>query len=494
MLDERSASWKLLVPGHRRERLLVVGLDPGGVAGLARWWGNVVWVPASREASGSLESLGSGADEHLARVHTCSSINGNETQYDAAVVASWPRSEQPDVARIASLLAPDGVLVSLGFAGSALTLADLKRRGFNDVQCYAALPAGRPRLFFSTASRAMRSKGLSFHVPGSRRARWLVRASRHLSASGLRRHLHRGAVLIASRDRDPHPHTDLARWLSQQLGHPLHDLVIYAGSESPARKLTALAVADDGHDDVVVKLADTTAAAAALRRESEALTALAHTPVGPHLPRLLLERAWRDSAVQVQHCVPSDSLRQVPRLNERLMRLLVELSHTGRAEVPARATAAWQRIEECVRNGGGDKVPPAVARCAQQMACPEVAGQHVVCHRTHGDFAPWNIKWHGDRLFVVDWEASEPSGLALSDACHFIYRRASLVGPWPGGPAMLRMLRTTCEKLARRAELPAAGVEAALRLWMLDEYLSQPSAHILELVNAAAGGQQWPDA
>jgi len=481
MLDERSASWKLLVPGRRRDRLLVLGLDAGGVAGLARWWQQVR----------SLDAPDGGPDEHLARIHISSSVNGTEAEYDAAVIANWPHGEHADVARIASLLAPDGVLVCLGFAGSQLTAPELRRCGLSHVRSYAALPASRPRLFFSTASPAMRSKGLSFHTPGSRRARWLVRASRRLSAFGLRQHLQRGAVLIAGRDTDPDTRNDLAHWLSQQLGRPLRDLVVYAGSESPARKLTALAVADDGHDDVVAKLADTTAATEAVLRESEALAALADTPVGLHLPGLLLEGTWRDCAVQVQGCVPSDALRQVSKLNGALMQFLVELSHVGRATMPVRATAAWQRIDTYLRNGSGDAAPPAVARCARRMTAPEAAEQPVVCHRTHGDFASWNIKWQGDHPFVIDWEESRPAGLALSDTCHFAYRQASLVGPWPGGRAMLRTLQTTCDELARRADLPPAGVETALHLWMLDEYISRPSAHVISVLDAAIGEQQW---
>jgi len=494
MLDERSASWKLLLPGHRRERLLVVGLDAGGVAGLARWWREVVWVPPSPEAARAFESSGCDAREYVAHVRTVTRLDGNGADYDTIALGAWPNGERPDSAHITSLLAPDGALVSLGFAGSRLTPAEIRRIGLNGIRSYAALPASQPRLYFSTASRVMRSRGLTFHVPGSRRARRRVWASRHLSTLGLRRHLHHGAVLIAGRNTDEHARDDLTRWLSHELARPLRDLVIYAGSDSPVRKLTALAVADDARDDVVAKLADTQAAAAAVRREAEALTALAGTRAAPYVPGLLLEGAWRDCTVQVQRCIPLDVLRQVPKLNAALVRFLVELSHIGRTAMPAHKTAAWQRIERYLQNAGGGTVPAPVVRCAEQIARPEIAERHVVCHRTHGDFVPWNVRWHSGQPFLIDWEESEPSGLALSDACRFAYRQAALVGPWPGGPAMLRTLQTTCNELARRAGLPSAGIEAALRLWLLDEHVARTSAHIIEVLDAATGEQPWPAA
>ena len=145
MLDERSASWKLLLPGHRRERLLVVGLDAGGVAGLARWWREVVWVPPSPEAARAFESSGCDAREYVAHVRTVTRLDGNGADYDTIALGAWPNGERPDSAHITSLLAPDGALVSLGFAGSRLTPAEIRRIGLNGIRSYAALPASQPR-------------------------------------------------------------------------------------------------------------------------------------------------------------------------------------------------------------------------------------------------------------------------------------------------------------------------------------------------------------
>ena len=259
MLDERSASWKLLLPDGPRDRVLAVGLDAGGVVGLARTWRDVVWVPPSPEAVRDLEAADDDTAPYLANVRITNDLSGNGVQYDAVVVARPPRAMQRGASNLAGLCSDRGVLVSLGFAGSALTPSRLRRAGLRHVQCHAVLPADRPRVFFPTASRALRSRALAFHAPATRPRQWLLRASAALSDIGVRGHLHHGAVLVAGRASQSHNDVALAKWLSQALDLPVSGLVVYAGSESSRRKMTVLAVADGDRHDVVAKLADSTA-------------------------------------------------------------------------------------------------------------------------------------------------------------------------------------------------------------------------------------------
>jgi len=49
--------------------------------------------------------------------------------------------------------------------------------------------------------------------------------------------------------------------------------------------------------------------------------------------------------------------------------------------------------------------------------------------RTHGDFAPWNIlKQRGGDLTLIDWEFSEPDGVAGVDLVHYLLVTKQLLG------------------------------------------------------------------
>lgn len=71
----------------------------------------------------------------------------------------------------------------------------------------------------------------------------------------------------------------------------------------------------------------------------------------------------------------------------------------------------------------GDKVEPVLTEDIYRVYCElsadrrEENGQMLAL--SHGDFAPWNIRRHGDRYMVFDWEscAYRPVG---HDAMHFL--------------------------------------------------------------------------
>ena len=54
----------------------------------------------------------------------------------------------------------------------------------------------------------------------------------------------------------------------------------------------------------------------------------------------------------------------------------------------------------------------------------------VPCSLCHGDFAPWNFRCHDRKLQIYDWEdAAENMPIGI-DLFHFMFRQASLLGPW----------------------------------------------------------------
>ncbi len=69
----------------------------------------------------------------------------------------------------------------------------------------------------------------------------------------------------------------------------------------------------------------------------------------------------------------------------------------------------------------------AVTRALAQMDDP--SGLPAV--RIHGDFAAWNIKLQNGAAALLDWEDSQPRGLPLLDAFHFVHIARCLFGKRP---------------------------------------------------------------
>src|SRR6185295_11179536 len=51
--------------------------------------------------------------------------------------------------------------------------------------------------------------------------------------------------------------------------------------------------------------------------------------------------------------------------------------------------------------------------------CAYLAGWSGPFVVAHGDFAPWNIRLDGERIFVIDWEHARAGSNPLGDALHF---------------------------------------------------------------------------
>ena len=107
----------------------------------------------------------------------------------------------------------------------------------------------------------------------------------------------------------------------------------------------------------------------------------------------------------------------------------------------------------------------------------------VFFHRTHGDFVPWNIRMKNGELYVFDWEDSLPKGLPFTDAFHFIYLQASLVGPWPGAKTIWPLLQKKSHQLYKLAGYSPSVYQIVFATWMIQEYFRRSHPHILELMS-----------
>lgn len=469
----------MLLPFKPQDKILAVGLDAGSIAGLARTWRRVDCFCSKQ----IIDSAKTAFPELAERINPLLFLNRCRKKYDAVILKS---GKVAGSTKIANLLAHNGLLVLVGHRGASEYKPD-----FEFSRHYAAVPPDNPRIIFPSETRFLRSKGLSFHSPGSRSAWWKLCLVRWLSAVGIKASLAKCGVTIMSHKRSLIEQSEIARWLSIKLAWPISDLVLYVGSDSIRRKITALAVTEKGGEDVVVKIADSAAGAEAIRQESEALHALKSTFLSSQVPELLFEDKWNGYVIQGQSSLSEGSRSQGSCLTNVHFTFLADLSTLDRKFVSFRSTQFFQNLDRKLENIPADSLLPSVTRSWYEILKKDFADRKVLCHRIHGDFAPWNIREQEGRLFVYDWEDSLSEGLALTDALRFVYRQADLVGPWPGSATMLEKLRevgTRC--FSEIGCVEREDYEKYLLAWLVKEYADNRSDRVAKMIEHAASEMQ----
>ncbi|WCO68556.1 hypothetical protein PO878_07420 [Iamia majanohamensis] len=294
------------------------------------------------------------------------------------------RSDATALDAVAALLAPDG-----GPAGPT-------RR-------YAVLPSpSRPRYLVPTAGRA----GAGAHLrPGTgRRAaatRWAVRGALRLGAGRLLP----GAVAVA--DGTPGA-PGLRRHLGTLVGRDEVEVAIALGGPRPNRKPVLQVLASDGRTLAWAKLGVDDHTDALVAHEADALARRPDPPVAT--PEVLASGTWQGHPLLV--LAHMDLVETTGPLDLTVAALAAVAGPASRAP----ATGAWW---EALRARAAAGVDPDGAVAARLDALgARLDGRTWPFGRWHGDLAPWNAAWDGDRLLVWDWERSEaPVPLGL-DAVH----------------------------------------------------------------------------
>ena len=452
-IDERQASWKVLLPVKPESKLLAIGVDEGILCSL-------------RRSFGCVDTLSSEGRRYDIIVLDCRSINRSNLRV-------------PD-----SCAGIETVIVCIN--ADRQIKKKLKASGYCYVSHYAGLPAAKPRVYIPLNTGRLRTKGLSFHSPGSLKARSNLLIAKTLSRLGFKFHLTRNTVSIFFASEKISGGNNLTDWISEKVGYGVSDLVVYAGSESERRKITALAVAENGGEDVVVKIADSAAGAEAIRQESDVLRDIGKTTLKGYVPKLISEGFYEKYYIQIQETLSSGGC-QISSLTDMHLDFLSELSKVGRRTYLLKETSAWQKIKCQIQDIDIDDLPIEVANVANYILSDKIANMEICCHRIHGDFAPWNIRIKKNKLFVFDWEDSIENGLIVTDIFHFIVRQAMLVGPWPGTEKIAKSIQENCSEVAKRAHFPfKQNYLVALNVCLLQEYFKEPSYKLEQILKYLA--------
>ena len=442
--DERSISWKVLLPVAEESRMLAMGLTPEELAGLSRSYRHIDVLPGKQK-------------------------------YDIVVIGE-EIVDAVQIRRCLSCLSDGG---TLAVVGPGYARCQVRRSGLACAGEYAALPSKQPRLFVPLASRKTREAGLSFHSPGSLRSKLWLRVAKSLSSAGVAAHLCRDTVSIWTASGRPSNAPSIRRWISEKAGWDVDEIVVYAGSDSPNRKITVLAMSSDCSRKIIARIADTDLARVAIMQESAALRVLAQSPLAGSVPALTAEGKCGSYFIQLQSCLPKVH-GQCRTLSNAHIDFLSALSRIGRERVPLHKIAAWSVVSKIANSPKPRELPGAIRHAISSLISIGAAERIVDCHMTHGDFAPWNVTCQNNSLFVYDWEDSNLAGFPFHDVFHFIYRQASLVGPWPGPAAILKMMRDAAASLARTEDI-RCDVGLSLAVWCIREYCSKPDHRLVDL-------------
>lgn len=471
MIDERNTTWKVLLPHHQNSRTLALGLQASQLISLARTWTRI-------DHNTSLDTLEpNDIPTQLSNrlVKLTKGIPQLKRSYDLIILGKLSLVEHDEFAKAhTSLLKADSVLIFTDTCPTALHFKDYI------ISEYGVLPPEIPRIFYPISNCNTRNKGLHFHTPGTLHARVAIRLATMLSNIGFTRHLKTNCITIITKGKIEKS-AYLLDWLSEQLQLVVNDIILYCGSNSIQRKVTGLILLEN-HPDLVVKIADTEEGKNAILSESIALQNISNsTMCNTYVPKLLLEKEWNGYLVQIQSCLPRDNKSQSTELTEQHFSCLSSLTKLDSSLLQFSQTTYFRQIKQYCEQKE-IKVPKEIERIIKKLFSSNFQKRTFLCHRVHGDFAPWNIALQANKLLLWDWEDSISDGLVFTDIFHFIIRQAILLGPWHGAKTIIQDINTACLTLKKRATLPEdVNIDLSLQIWLTLEYLRNPHPKLLEI-------------
>ena len=478
-VDERLASWKILLPIQTNSKTLIIGGTLGIVKSLSRSLKIIYWLQTENSFPGFLENL----PDNVSIIHDTNQI---KTLFDIIVVADASFKLSVIKTFRKQCLKENGALVLVGL--------DENLKGWGSRWCVtlnyehylflSALPAHTPRLFFPISPPKFCLAALSFHIPGSKKVRIGLNVLKFLFSCGVSTPLKRRGVIIYSNTKMAEMKGTLASFLSEKMSLNVQNVAIYCGSSSKRRKITLLIECTVANKSslFVVKVADTSDGADAIHRESRALHHLKKFKVDFFYPSIFLEDEWNNYFIQVQEAFNPNLSHAGCSLSDEHLKVLTFFANMNRKFMPISCTKEWQEINEALNRN--PTIFPKELITFWDHYKQNVIEQDKVeipVHLVHGDFTSWNMRLKNGRLAIFDWEDCLQEGVPFFDLFRFIYRQASLIGPWPGGKKIYNLLVEKLDFLTKMANYESTLWKTIFPLLLMYEYMQRPHKHITEL-------------
>lgn len=231
---------------------------------------------------------------------------------------------------------------------------------------------------------------------------------------------------------------------------PRHDMpfrgrlnaAIQIGTPGPYQKASILLLSEQGEAVALAKIALVPSADHAVATEAGWLRALAgYDQLADQVPRLLGDgTASNGRRYLVTTLAPGTAVTKAFTPAHR--RFLAELGRARLESLRFRASRCFQYLQRTLA-----QIEPYVEREAAALwnavldcerSLGPWTGPYVI---VQGDFAPWNIRVHGDRIYVFDWEYARLQASPLADAFHYPMIQRALSGRSIGSGFLAAVLR-----------------------------------------------------
>ncbi|WP_415356587.1 phosphotransferase [Halioglobus sp. Uisw_031] len=348
---------------------------------------------------------------------------------------------------------------------------------FTTVHEYGLLEPKNPRLAVPLGDRQWTSEALSLHRPGRIIARAAMCMLKLCSQFGFDKPLRKKVLRIAVKGADVLPSGAYSLGLDLATSAAMGDFALYFGAEGKKRKTVILPLGSA--QTSILKYGESVAARKSLLNEAAALKSLSNTALVTRVPRLL-ELSNANGQVTLHQSYRARVWAPVRRLKTSASDLLADLSKLNRQELGLEEVLS--KIEARFPQGINSQLSDDVAVVKAQLNVLAVTGRSIIGHRSHGDFAPWNISWTKQGLFVFDWEDSKEWDVALGDAFYLVVAPAvQIAGRLSIKDLEMRAL-SFGRKLSAAAGLGIDDIRVYWSLWLLDRMGMQPHAVYSQLI------------
>jgi len=191
------------------------------------------------------------------------------------------------------------------------------------------------------------------------------------------------------------------------------------GTPNRFRKLTIQIMNRDGEVVGYAKLAITREAEARVRHEATTLQYLSQcSALRNQVPRLLYEGEWGAGYILIQS--PAGQSHTAPgkfgAAHEQFLQRLWDIESVKKsgASLVEETGRCWKATERHLNAQWRD-----LGEAALRAASSDLGNLSIRCGISHGDFAPWNTRLLGGRLFTFDWESARSLSPNKWDVFHF---------------------------------------------------------------------------